>query len=245
MFKHEEALIPGGVVPNISRKQLINVCQFIIKKTKTMLKDEIVTRYFYCICLLVSRHGPLAMLPGVIILRVDIQNCFSQLEFKRRILKPFDDNTSMMPDLVIFRIVLNQMMRMSHDYHFIFYCIYLNNVGNVTELSMKIFIQCFKNLAPILPYRVVGGVQTKSISRQLQSSFALLLRCQNTTEVIVNINNCESGKKITQNILPASGWWKPQHLHLSEYAMETIGFGPSFCLSGWTSLHSRRCLYIT
>lgn len=145
------------------------------------------------------------MLPSVIILRVDVQNRFSQLEFKRRILQPFDDNTSMMPDLVVLRIVLNKVTTMSTILLFIFYYIYLNNVGNVTELGMKIFIQSFKNLASILPHGVVGGVQAKSISRQFQGSFALLLRSQNATEVIVNIHNCESSDRVIQTALTTSG----------------------------------------
>ena len=106
---------------------------------------------------LVSLNCPLSMLPSVIILGIDVENLFSQLELLRRIIKPFDNNSTVMPHLVILRVLVN-------------------NVGDVIELFVQVFLQCFENLSSVMPDGVIRRIKSQSISCELQGSFRLLLR---------------------------------------------------------------------
>lgn len=46
------------------------------------------------------------MLPGVVVLRVDIQDGLGELQLERRVVEPLDNHPTVMPNLVVFRVVL-------------------------------------------------------------------------------------------------------------------------------------------
>lgn len=63
----------------------------------------------------------------------------------------------MMPDLIVLGVVLD-------------------DVGDVRELDLKIFVQLLENLAAILPDGVIRGVESESVCGEFEGAFRLFLR---------------------------------------------------------------------
>lgn len=123
------------------------------------------------------------MLPSVVVLGVEVQNGLSELKLMRRIVQPLDDDSAVMPHLIILRVVLNDVM-------------------NVVQLVVQVFVQSLEDLATVLPNRVVRCIETKSIAGELQGSFGLFLRRQNRSEVVVDVKNCGKTSVIEAFVQP-------------------------------------------
>lgn len=143
VLEHKEALIPRRVVAHVLRDEFVHVDELVVEKAvygnrlakKKFTNIEQLKRFS-----LERLNRPLAMLPCMIVLGVRVQDFLRQTELTRRIVQPLDDHAPMVPHLVVLGIV--------HDY----------GLG-VRQLGQQVHVERLENVAPVLPYRVVGRVQ--------------------------------------------------------------------------------------
>jgi len=91
MSEDEVAHIPGGVVPQILHQQVVQIRQFLLPQAE-------------------SFDDPLAIRPCVVVFRVSLDQHSSKLQLSGRIVQLRHKPLSMVPDLIILRILGSQII---------------------------------------------------------------------------------------------------------------------------------------
>lgn len=78
IIDHKISLVPGGIVSQIIPQQVLHIFQLVIPQVK--LADD-----------------PLTVLPGVVVLRITLENFRGEFKLLTRVLKPFYNYASVVP----------------------------------------------------------------------------------------------------------------------------------------------------